>query len=176
MKKKSRSKPLKKNGDLLPLSESTGHLIKIVHRLYQRLLSTELAKHGLKISHWHFLRYLWEEDGITQRKLSRCIVIKESTAVAVVREMEADGLIRRERGESDRRKIFVHLTPKAKRMMRKLIPVADSVNACGIAGLSKKELRQYQDATRNIINRLEHEMGEPGGISSMSIGPPWEDS
>lgn len=164
----------KKKSELLPLHESAGHLIKIAHRLYQRLLAEELARMNMRVSHWHFLRYLWEDDGITQRQLSRSIVIKESTAVAVVREMEEAGLIRRTRGKTDRRKVFVYLTPKAKRQMERLLPVAHAVNACGIKDISKKDLQHYLVVTRKIIANLETALGESGHIGMASIGPPWE--
>jgi len=156
--------------DVLQLSESTGHLVKIAHRLYQRLLSKELFSQGVKLSHWHFLRYLWEEDGITQRKLSQCVLIQETTAVAVLREMEKDGLIERKKSEKDGRKVLVFLTQKAKKLMLKFIPKADEVNYCGISDFSDKEIQQYKNLTRRIIKNLEGKVGESGKIGLMSIG------
>ncbi len=174
MNKNVRDAIPKRKSELLPLHESAGHLIKIAHRLYQRLLAQELAQMNIRVSHWHFLRYLWEEDGITQRQLSRSIVIKESTAVAVVREMEGAGLIKRVRGKQDKRKVFIHLTPKAKRQMERLLPLAHAVNVCGIEGIAKKDMQVFLGVTRKIIENLESTLGESGHIGQASIGVPWE--
>jgi DNA-binding MarR family transcriptional regulator len=140
--------------DSLELAHSSGHLIKVAHRLFQQSLQAELAPHGIKLSHWHCLRYLWEEDGLTQKELSKRVFIKESTTVAVLAEMEQSGLIRRVRSRDDRRKYAVCLTAKAKRITKQLLPVAKKVNEQGATGLTKKEIKLYHAITQHIITNL----------------------
>ncbi len=151
-KRKSRNR----NGDLpMGLEQSTGHWIRVLHRLFQQSLQAKLAPHGVKLSHWHCLRYLWEEDGLTQRELSRRVHVKESTTVAVIKEMESADLIKRTRDRVDRRKYAVHLTPKGRRITKKLLPVARTVNEASAADFSPEEVAAYQALTRRLIVNLQ---------------------
>ena len=139
----------------LDLAHSTAHWIKAAHRALQQSLQARLEPFGIKLSHWHCLRYLWEEDGLTQRELSRRGDVKESTLVAVIREMETLGLIRRVRDQHDQRKYMVSLTPRARRITRQLLPVAGTVNRLGTAGFTKAEIELYRALTRRVIANLE---------------------
>ena len=51
-------------------------------------------------------------DGVTMSELSRMLLVSNGNATAVVDRLEADGLVRRKPSESDRRTIFVALTPE----------------------------------------------------------------
>jgi len=110
--------------------------------------------HGIKLSHWHCLRYLWEEDGLTQRELSKRVNVKETTTVAVIKEMESLGLIERVRDPGDQRKYIVSLTTNAKNVTKKLLPVARTVNELGTSDFTKKEIEDYQALTRRVIDNL----------------------
>lgn len=139
----------------LDLAHSTAHWIKAAHRAFQQALQARLEPYGIKLSHWHCLRYLCEEDGLTQRELSRRVDVKESTLVAVIREMEALGLIRRLRDRKDQRKYMLSLTPRARRITRQLLPVAGQVNQRGTSGFDRSEIELYRALTRRILANLE---------------------
>jgi len=138
----------------MDLSHSTAHLIRIAHRSFQQALQSRLAVHGLKLSHWHCLRYLWEEDGLTQKELSRRVYVNESTIVTVIQEMESIGLIRRKRCPADRRRYSLSLTAKAKRITKKLLPVAGEVNKQGTLNMTNEETRQFNALAKDIIDNL----------------------
>lgn len=144
--------------DSLGLEHSTAHWVKVLHRSFQNLLQANLAPHGIKLSHWHCLRYLWEEDGLTQRELSRRVHVQETTTVAVIKEMESEGLIRRTRDRDDRRKYAVYLTPKGQRITKRLLPVAKSVNEAGAGDLTPAQIEAYQTLTRCLVANLQRAM------------------
>ena len=54
-------------------------------------------------------------DGVTMSELSRMLLVSNGNATAVVDRLEADGLVRRTPSESDRRTVFVALTPEGVR-------------------------------------------------------------
>ena len=139
----------------LDLSHSTAHLIRIAHRSFQQSLQSRLAVHGLKLSHWHCLRYLWEEDGLTQKELSRRVHVNESTIVTVIQEMESIGLIKRKRSPVDRRRYSLSLTAKAKRITQKLLPIAREVNEQGTSSMTDEETKQFNILIQNIIDNLQ---------------------
>lgn len=51
-------------------------------------------------------------DGVTMTELSRMLLVSNGNATAVVDRLEKDGLVRRTPSESDRRTVFVALTPE----------------------------------------------------------------
>ena len=68
-------------------------------------LQTRVAEFRVSAGMWFFLRILWQEDGLTQRELSRKVGLMEPTAFITLANMEKAGLIERSRNKTDRRKI-----------------------------------------------------------------------
>jgi DNA-binding MarR family transcriptional regulator len=91
---------------------------------------------------WYFLRALWNEDGLTQRELSRRTGTTEPTALIAIQSMEKRGLVRRLRSHGDRRKWHVHLTAKGGRLKAELIPLAREVVETAKRGLTAAEITQ----------------------------------
>jgi DNA-binding MarR family transcriptional regulator len=56
----------------------------------------------------------------TIKTLAERLCIKHNTAVALVDQVEARNLVRRERHDDDRREILLRLTPKGARILRSL--------------------------------------------------------
>jgi DNA-binding MarR family transcriptional regulator len=51
-------------------------------------------------------------DGVTMSELSRMLLVSNGNATAVVDRLEADAMVRRTQSETDRRTVFVALTPE----------------------------------------------------------------
>jgi MarR family transcriptional regulator, organic hydroperoxide resistance regulator len=143
----------KKSVDL-PTSESIGYQIRATHRLLQRVLQLKLEPFGVTLGMWYFLRALWNEDGLTQRELSRRVGTMEPTTLAAIVSMEQSGLVRRVRSKSDRRKQHVHLTAKGRDLQRKLIPLARAVVATAVEGFETREVQQLLEALTEIQKNL----------------------
>jgi MarR family transcriptional regulator, organic hydroperoxide resistance regulator len=108
----------------LPFSDSVGYQLRVAHRALQRYLQAMIQPHGITIGMWYFLRALWDEDGQTQRELSRRIGTSEPTTLNAIAAMERVGLVTRERDASDGRKLNVRLTDKAWALKAELMPLA----------------------------------------------------
>jgi MarR family transcriptional regulator, transcriptional regulator for hemolysin len=130
--------------------QSFGHLARVTFRTFARNLEQRTLPHGITIGQWRFLRELWREDGITQRELSSRLDMREPSTVAAVRSLENAGLVRRVRDKEDRRKIRVHLTPKAKRLRVPLLRHVRDVNAIATAGIAQRDL----DTARRVLTGL----------------------
>ncbi len=126
--------------DDLPFEESIGYQIRMTHRTLQRLLQMRIEPYGITLGMWYFLRALWNEDGLTQRELSRRTGTTEPTALIAIQGMEKRGLVRRVRARDDKRKWHVHLTAKGSALKRTLIPLARDVVATAQQGLSRTEM------------------------------------
>lgn len=66
------------------------------------------------------IRGLAPEAGMTVNDLAEQLLLKPQTAVELVDRLEDAGLVRRQRDEVDRRKVFLDLTAKASRLLEKL--------------------------------------------------------
>jgi DNA-binding MarR family transcriptional regulator len=133
-----------------PPAQSDGYLVRDAHRAFQHLLETRIAPCGVTRGQWYFLRVLWDEDGLSQRELSARVGMMEPTTVIALRSMEKAGLVRRIRSPDDQRRAQVWLTPKAKRLRVKLLPVARTINQQAGAGIGRDEILVF----RSVIARM----------------------
>ncbi|MBT6286057.1 MAG: MarR family transcriptional regulator [Rhodospirillaceae bacterium] len=122
--------------DLRP-EESAGYLIRDTHLLFARALRNRLQTHQITPGQWYFLRTLWDEEGLSQRELSRRVGTTEPTTVSALRLLARNGMIERVRNPKDRRTINIFLTDKARDMKAELMPVAFAVNDIATAGLTE---------------------------------------
>ena len=142
--------PPKKTSVDLPPERSSGYLVRDAHRAFQYELEKRIARFGVTRGQWYFLRVLWIEDGLSQRELSERVGMMEPTTVIALRSMEKAGLIQRSRSREDKRKAQVWLTPKAKRLRMKLLPVARGIVADAENGIPGSQLEVF----RSVIARL----------------------
>jgi MarR family transcriptional regulator, organic hydroperoxide resistance regulator len=125
----------------LAFSDSIGYQLRVTHRALQRYLQAMIQPHGITIGMWYFLRALWDEDGQTQRELSRRIGISEPTALNAIAAMERIGIVTRERDKDDGRKLNVRLTSKGHDLKAVLLPRAIHVVDTATSGFSPAQLR-----------------------------------
>lgn len=103
-------------------------LLRDAHRAVAKSLSAKIAPHGVSIGQWHFLRALWQEDGMTQRELSHRVGMMEPTTVTALNGMERRGLVKRVRNPRDRRKLNVFLTDAGRSLKAQLLPLEEALN------------------------------------------------
>jgi MarR family transcriptional regulator, organic hydroperoxide resistance regulator len=153
------------HGIELPPERSPGSLIRELHRLQLRLLQERLARHRVAIGAWNYLRVLWQQDGITQRELSRKNGVNEATTREGIDAMQRAGLVRRERDPIDRRSVRLRLTPRALRLKDRLLPLAIDLNHVILAGFSGREAEEFLGYLRRVRINLE----QHGGLSGQPI-------
>ena len=145
-----RTKPAARRVAEFPPRLSSGYLVRDAHRAFQRLLERRIAAYGVSRGQWYFLRVLWNADGLSQRELSARVGMMEPTTVIALRSMDRSGLIRRVRGDDDRRKVRVFLTAKAKRLRNELLTVARGITEEAEQGIATRDLASF----RRIIARM----------------------
>lgn len=120
--------------------QSLGYLARVNFRLFSRLLEQQTLPHGVSGGQWRLLRVLWEHDHLTQRELSDRLGTKEATNVVAVRSLVNAGLARRTPCSKDKRKVFISLTPRARRLRARLMPIVAELNEAAVAGIDPKEV------------------------------------
>ncbi len=165
----ARSARSKRHGVDLPFSESVGYQIRSTHRALQRFLQLKIESHGVTLGMWYFLRVLWDEDGLTQRELSRRVGTMEPTTLNAILGMERSGFVRRVRDKKDRRKSHVYLTSKGRQLRNKLMPLAKEVVDTAVQSLSRSEIKQVLGGLAEIQKNLHATISQLDEIESKFV-------
>jgi MarR family transcriptional regulator, organic hydroperoxide resistance regulator len=136
-------------------SDSIGRLLRGAHRTFNRALQLRIAGEDVTIRMWHYLRELWEEDGIDQRELSRRTGALETSVVSSIALLEKKGLVRREQDPQDRRRNIVFLTKRGRALEYLLGPIARDTNEIAMEGISKSDEEVLRRALIKITSNLE---------------------
>ena len=89
-------------------------------------------------------------DGVTMSELSRMLLVSNGNATTVVDRLEADGLVRRTPSETDRRTVFVALTPAGLTRFERLAEEHEREIGRLFGGLSETDL----DRLTEILKRM----------------------
>jgi len=143
------------NSSTFVIEDSTPQLVNVAARLFSRALQVRFAQYGVSAGQWPLLLYLWDQDGLSQKQLSRRVQIEEPTTTRTLDRMERDGLVRRVRDESDRRRINVFLTEHGQQLREELVPYAQEVNALATHGLSDQDKAKINSLLTYMIARLD---------------------
>lgn len=135
--------------------ETLGFLVSDAARAFRRAFVPMIARHGVAIGHFPFLRIIAERGGLTLRELADAVHLRGPTTVQAVKEMERRGLVRRERDPRDARKVRLHLTPAGKRAWASVIPAVAAINDRALRGLSSRETGQLKRLLRRVRKELE---------------------
>lgn len=148
------------------LEETIGFLIWDAVRSYQRVLAPNLARSGIKLGHYMFLRILHEHEGLTFRELSDAAHMRGPTVVEAVRDMERRGLVRRKGNANDARKVHLFLTGKGRRAHDALVRVSGAINRIGVAGLTRNDQEKLKTLLRHLRRNMnEHEATQAGDFA-----------
>lgn len=166
-----RPKAASRYSPLVPMDGSLPHLLRETHRALVQALAKPLAEYDVSFGMWYFLRALWEEDGLAQTDLCDRVGASGPTTVEQMRHMEVRGLIRRNRSETDRRRIHVFLTAEGKALRRTLLGVATSVHDAAFQGLNESDLghvkRVLDVVRRNLSENAQTETDARSGKSTL---------
>ena len=109
------------------------------------------VKHDTTLPRFDVMAALYRRrDGVTMSELSRMLLVSNGNATAVVDRLEKDGLVRRTQSETDRRTVFVALTPDGLRQFEGLASDHEREVDRLFEGLAEADL----DALTEILKRM----------------------
>jgi DNA-binding MarR family transcriptional regulator len=117
----------------------------LLAKAYQRAFSIfkqELAQYDLTPPQLGILRFLWQEDGMTQIELSEKCQVDRTTLGGLIDRLERNGLVERQRHPSDRRAHQIKLTAKGKELEEPLMYCSQTALDKLTTGLSQQELAE----------------------------------
>jgi MarR family transcriptional regulator, organic hydroperoxide resistance regulator len=158
----SKRKPVQPvgNGGQVPLARSVGYHVRYLAETWRDAMDIAASAHGITMSQWRYLRELWEEDGLTTAELTRRVGRQEPTTVVAVRLLERDALVTTIKSESDRRKTFIRLTPRGRRLAATMSPLIREVNDRAMSDLSDAEIRTFKRLIVRIQRQLDADRTE----------------
>ena len=104
-----------------------------------RRFAERLAEVGLTPAHVGVLRVVGQRPGSSQQALAAALGVAPSRVVALVDELEAQGLVERRRSETDRRNHELHTPPAAAAKLATIRQIVRRHDAELTAGLTKEE-------------------------------------
>jgi DNA-binding MarR family transcriptional regulator len=138
-------------------NDRTAHLIRDTERAFRRALQIRLAPFGVPFGHWSFLRILWDADGLTQKELSERAGVMEPTTFAAMKAMEALGYITRQQLPTNKKNVYVYLTPVGRALKKKLVPLAETANEVSTQNIAPSEVATVRRVLLAMIENLAHD-------------------
>ncbi len=146
-------------------NDRLAHLIRDSERAFRRALTLSLSEHGVPFGHWSFLRILWEADGLTQKELSERAGVMEPTTFAAMKTMESQGYVTRTQLPTNRKNVYVHLTPEGRALKERLVPLAVEANRISTRGIDAADLATTRRVLLAMIANLAEEEQEGPAVA-----------
>ena len=109
----------------MAIDQFTHSLPMMLHRALEAVMPRFrkiFNEFGITEQQWRVMRVLWERDETTINRLAELTLIPAPSLVGVVDRLERDGLVRRQRSTSDRRKVHVLATSKGAELEGLVMP------------------------------------------------------
>jgi DNA-binding MarR family transcriptional regulator len=149
--------------DTYKAKSAISYLVRRSHNLLTPLLEALFADHGLTFTQWATLMLL--RDGLADSctELARTFHYDSGAMTRILDQLEARGLVERQRSTEDRRVVKLSLTPQGDRMVEDLIPcVAEFLNEV-VADFTREEAESLIRLMTRLIARLEKMEAAPRG-------------
>ena len=140
------------------MSRQGGFLISQIKqvggRVFDRILSDKNID-AFNGAQGRILYILWQGDGVPISKLSKETGLAMNTLTSMLDRMEAAGLVRRDRGDHDRRKILIYLTDEAKALEQDYNAVTAEIESIYYKGFSSGEIDALEGYLRRVLTNVE---------------------
>lgn len=124
-------------------------------RLIIREYQPYLDKLGITYSQYLVLMVLWEKDGIAVSEITQRLILSTNTVTPILKRMEAQGLITRQRSASDERKVIITLTPQGRQLQAEAASIPEQLVSGLVSEDSKvADLQKLKDQLSVIIRYL----------------------
>lgn len=107
-----------------------------------------LAEVGLTYPQYLVLVVLWSERSVTIKELGELLRLDYGTLSPLLRRMEANGLLVRQRGAQDERSVKVHITDAGRALGPRTGHVQGAVQTA--IGFTDEQARELQSALRSL--------------------------
>lgn len=112
---------------------------------FNKLYTKVLHSFGLTYPQYLVLLVLWEKNGLTLKELGERLNLGTGTLTPMIKRMEANGWVKKERSTVDERKVSIFLQSKALKEKQAIVEkISAEVQSCNI------EFEEYE----TLMNQL----------------------
>ncbi len=123
-----------------------GFAIAEAKRLCTQAMDMRMRPLGMSQATWRTLFFLDRHgEGLTQRALAEYMGIEGPTLVRLLDNLERSGLVERRPSPTDRRANTLHLTAKARPVLKTIHRIAEELRAEFFDGIDESALRLVRD-------------------------------
>jgi DNA-binding MarR family transcriptional regulator len=126
---------------MTPIDRSVGFLLAKAYQRACALYKEQFDAYDITPQQFGLLRFLWEEDGLTQVELSNRSQIDRTTIGGLIDRLEHSGLVQRLPHPDDRRAYRICLTESGRRLQEELIPLGEELHRRILAPLTSDEAK-----------------------------------
>jgi len=147
-----------READSVPLPENDPHRmicrqLKLVTNSLVRRVDRHMQPLELTGLQWEPLLMLWLGRADTVAGLARVIQMGDASMSRMLDRLEEKELVRRERSDTDRRVVNLHLTAKGRKVANRIWPIVVDGMFVHLEGFKKDELALFADfLTRMLTN------------------------
>jgi MarR family transcriptional regulator, lower aerobic nicotinate degradation pathway regulator len=132
------------------LASWPGYLLSFIAERATERFERALASTGVRARHAAVLALIDAEGPMSQRALGRRLGIDKSPMVTVIDDLERLGYAGRRRSADDRRVQAIHLTAAGRRVLARVIALAEVENARTFGVLDDDEREQMHSLLRRV--------------------------
>jgi DNA-binding MarR family transcriptional regulator len=131
-----------------------GHITENAIKQISEAFGRRLQNTGITRIQWIALYYVKNKNKISQRELSNLMNVQDSSAGRLIDRLERDGLIERERNDTDRRVIYIKLSDIGDKLISDLMPLGIKFNDDLVSGIDEEELIIYERVLQKMISNI----------------------
>ena len=146
-----------KDFEVLHLNNQICFPIYAASRLVMQAYRPLLASLGLTYPQYLVMMVLWETDARTVRELGERLYLDSGTLTPLLKRLEKQGLLTRNRRKEDDRTVENHLTQAGRDLQKLAVDIPDEL-VCS-AELDRDELGQLQSKLNDLLDKLLHYHG-----------------
>lgn len=112
---------------------------------------------GLTYTSYITLLCLWEKDNVTVKELGERLFLDSGTLTPLLKKMEGQGLVTRNRGGKDERTVYIQLTDQGRGMKEKCVSVPKQMMCQNILDMDKAAplLKTLHQIMQNMMDKEE---------------------
>lgn len=140
------------------MKSNSGFYISRTKQVNTRLLNKFLAQKNITAfngEQGRILHVLWENDGISNRELSKKSGLAMSSLTTMLERMEEKKLLERRVDENDKRKILIFLTDYAKSLKSEYDEISDKMTEISFEGISNEERLAFEATLEKVLYNFE---------------------
>ncbi len=136
------------------MKSNSGFYIGRIKQVNTRLLNKFLAQKNITAfngEQGRILHVLWENDGISNRELSKKSGLAMSSLTTMLERMEEKNLLIRKFCPTDKRKILIFLTDYAKSLESEYDEISDKMTEISFEGISNEERLAFEATLEKVL-------------------------